>query len=175
MDGGLQELQRRLQESRAGLLAAIEAVPEPAWGRKPDGGGWSPIEVLEHVALVEEAIAVVVEGLLRQGEADPACRRAGDTPRTWEALPLRALAGQKLESPAATRPQGGKSVEELRTTLSRSRLRLEAGLNRMGPLDTDRLVLPHPLGPELNVCQWLGLAASHEVRHTRQMRAATEW
>ena len=58
-------LQHLLAESRGGLVAAFEAVPLPQRG-EPLLEGWSPIDVLAHVADVEAYYAAEAQVLLEE-------------------------------------------------------------------------------------------------------------
>src|ERR1035441_1634686 len=82
-----------LNAGRGELLAAVEGVTDEQAGVKPAGGGWSVLEIVEHVAIGEKMLlrllktrsAVVEEEMSRGREA-----------MLYERLATR---GKKVEAP----------------------------------------------------------------------------
>src|SRR5262245_20602350 len=70
------ELLTYLDEQRAVLRAAFDAVPEDARSRPPAAGQWSPVGIIEHLAIANGRIAKMITR--RVAEA----REAGLGPET---------------------------------------------------------------------------------------------
>ncbi|GIW25483.1 MAG: hypothetical protein KatS3mg069_1750 [Meiothermus sp.] len=64
---------RHLERSRRELLHLLESLSDEQLFRRPSTEVWSPAEVLEHIALVEESAGKIIRRLrkVRLGEAEP--------------------------------------------------------------------------------------------------------
>lgn len=70
---GAEECLARLEASRLELLRLLEGMSDERLFRRPGPGRWSPAEVAEHIALVEESAGKVIRRLRKValGEAEP--------------------------------------------------------------------------------------------------------
>ena len=88
-----QELQQFLSDARARLLATVEAMETELLTRRPTPERWSPIEVLEHVALVERWFVQIVSDLADEGRSRGLMFKDGMV-RTIDALPALNAPGE---------------------------------------------------------------------------------
>ncbi|WP_280938764.1 DinB family protein [Meiothermus taiwanensis] len=73
---------RHLARSRQELLQLVEGLTDEALLRRPGPEVWSPAEVLEHLALVEESAGKIIRRLRKValGEAEPPAPAARSNP-----------------------------------------------------------------------------------------------
>lgn len=75
-----------------------------------------------------------------------------------------------VRNPERVTPAHGLPIERLRRDLVESHGAVEAVIPALAGLDLEALHLPHPLGFELNLFQWIDIAGAHERRHLAQIR-----
>jgi hypothetical protein len=172
-----QELQQFLFASRARLRAAVEGVAPDRLVKRPTPQRWSPLEVMEHLAIGEEWYLQIVSGLVEEGRHLGLRYREGQ-PRNMDAVnSLSAQIDIRKPQVAASfaQPTGITSLPLLLARLDLSRRGLLDLLPDLDELDTDRLCFRHPtLHFELNAYQWVHLSGLHDRMHTRQIRHALE-
>lgn len=169
------ELREFLAESRARLLAIVSQITPDRLAQRPSPERWSPLEVVEHLAVTEEWFRQIVSGLIEEGRRGGLYHQEGG-PRSIDAIP--ALAAQiDLQKPMVAaefaQPTGALPLDGLLERLERSRQGLLDLCPALDELDTDRLRFRHPFQPfELNAYQWVHLSGLHDRTHTRQIRKA---
>jgi len=153
---------KHLERSRRELLHLLERIPDEQLFARPEPEVWSPAEVAEHVALVEESAGKIIRRLRKvaQGQAEP-FPPSGVGQTRPDGRPL---------APPLTQPKGGLTrpalLERLQTV--RERLLTEVVESR------EYLSLPptygHPFFGELTALGWLQTLAYHESHHLRQIQ-----
>jgi len=160
---GAEECLARLEASRLELLRLLEGMSDERLFRRPGPGRWSPAEVAEHIALVEESAGKVIRRLRKValGEAEP----------FPPAPPGQTRPDGRRLAPSAVEPKGGLSRPELLAFLRVVRERLVAEVKESGE---KRLAHPptygHPFLGELTGLGWLQTLVYHERHHLRQMQ-----
>lgn len=168
------ELLRHLDDARARLTSARDAVPAERRDRRPPGGAWSIGNVLAHLARTEAQVATLLQRKLRTAMADNALPALAD-PR-----PLSAALGdfdgerlldraQRVAAPESARPDPTQTANEAWQALQDARQRMRQLLLAADGLDTDTLRAPHPLLGELTFVQWVAFVGYHERRHAAQI------
>jgi hypothetical protein len=166
-----EELMRHLDSARADLRAAIESIPEASRSRKPASGGWSPIGVLEHLALAESRIT----GLLAKKISD--AKAAGLGPET-DATPILSRLGLervidrsvRIEAPPPIQPTQEREFDVVWAALEEARHGLKRALAEGDGLALGEISHPHPVFGLIDGYQWIGFIGSHEARHAAQIR-----
>jgi uncharacterized damage-inducible protein DinB len=154
-----------MSKAQTGLLSAADSVPADEWKTRPSEGRWSAAELVAHLMMVERAVI---------GKAD---RVAQKPPRRVSLLrrihiPMAFVETRwiRRKAPAPVEPEMLHDKEvmlaELRTVRERSLAFLEETRTR----NMGEYYWAHPALGTLNVYEWLQFIASHEVRHTKQMR-----
>lgn len=159
-----------LEQTRNGVLGAIQGLSEGQWWFRPGSEQWSIAEVLEHIAFVQELVAVRIQEQLpnapEAGERDNQEIEAiilGQVPMRLQKYPVPEFAKPKGVSP-------GEGIDRF--------IKSGAGLGDM--LETAELrgrVLESPPIKAItrgkhtaaDGYQWLLLAAAHTERHTKQI------
>jgi hypothetical protein len=155
-------------------FAALEpwlACDEGLWRRRTAAGSWSVGEVLEHVALCNRYLLMLIEKLRRR-----ALRRlaaGAPLPRTASDLSvLDALAQRELRwsHPPHMTPTGtaerGAIARELAVQREHCHELLRELPHGEGALESQRMSV---VGARLDLYQYLRLVELHLVRHLRQM------
>ncbi len=165
------ELLGYLDEQRAALRAAYDALPVGARGVSPEPNRWSAVQIVEHVAIVEQGIA----GLLVVRIADARAARIGGDPDTTAILPSINLVARVLdrsthiEAPKTASPRGASAVEAW-AALERSGELLRGAIRDGDGLALAVVAAPHPVFGPLSLYEWIAFAGAHEARHAAQIR-----
>ncbi len=172
-------LEPSLEELRARLTADLDALREAIAGFDQEKADWRPAperwsvgEVLDHLVLSNRAFARAVRALVQRGRREGLVAVEG-TRRSWPRL--RGIADVRASGPVvnpdSVTPAYGRPIETLRRELIASHEAVMELLPQLSGLDFASLVLPHPLGFELNLFQWADTAGAHERRHLAQIAA----
>ncbi len=76
----------------------------------------------------------------------------------------------RRKAPSALEPQVISEKEEMLAELRGVRERTLAFIEETRGRDLSKYNMPHPFLGTLNAYDWLQFIASHEIRHTKQMR-----
>ena len=158
MSRGLEQLQLE----RRAFMALVGTLPSEQLQSRSRKGGWSVIEIAEHVVVAER---VVLGGLadfdgLREKTPRSALRRA---------LVLGVLTlGIPVEVPsAAMRPSGTRDIETLRFLWNET----EAWMEEFAKRQELRAVFEHPVAGALTLPEAIRLDRAHIRRHRKQIDA----
>ena len=80
----------------------------------------------------------------------------------------------KVEAPEEIRPRTDVDAETAWTELEHARAKLRAAFVTGDGLALAEVVQPHPVLGPINIYQWMLFCASHEARHTLQIREIAE-
>ena len=165
----LNTIVKNLARAQAGLLRAADDVPADQWKQNPREGRWSAGEVVAHLIMVERTILRGTDKLLQKPpKRRPFFKRLHIPMAVVEArlIPLKtpipldpSLVGQKEEMLAQLREVRGRTLAFMEETKGR---------------DLAKYHMPHPFLGTLNTYEWFQMIASHELRHTKQMKEIAE-
>lgn len=154
-----------LARAQSELLRAADAVPAEQWKTKPAEGRWSAGEVICHLSAVERAILSRADKLLQRPPNPAPFHKRFHIPMMFvEARVIRRKA------PSALEPRMVREKEEMLAELRQVRERTLAFIEETMERDLNKYCMPHAFLGTLNANEWLQFIASHEVRHTKQMR-----
>jgi uncharacterized damage-inducible protein DinB len=147
------------------LLSAADAVPAEEWKTRPSEGRWSAAELVAHLMMVERAVI---------GKAD----RVAQKPPKRVSLLMRIHIPMKLvesrwirrKSPVPVEPEMLSGKEEMLAELRTVRERSLAFLDETKGRNLGEYCWKHPALGTLNAYEWMQFIASHELRHTKQMK-----
>lgn len=166
-----QELANHLDQHRAELRAAVAEVPAEQHATSPGDGQWSVLGVLEHVAIVEGRIGMLIEKHL--GDA----RTAGLSPETEDdpLLPTLNIARfgnrtTKIKASEAAQPKSGRALGDLWQALDSSLDTIRRLLSSADGMRLTDITMPHPVFGPLDLYTWFAFVGSHEGRHAAQIR-----
>jgi hypothetical protein len=161
----LQAIAENLARAQKEFLSAADTVPPGQWKRNPSEGRWSAGEVVAHLIMVERAILRRTDQLLQKPpKPRPFYKRLHIPMAIVEArlIPRKtpipvdlSLVTQKEEMLAQLREVRGRTLAFMEETRGR---------------ELSAYHMPHPFLGTLNTYEWFQVIASHEVRHTKQMK-----
>jgi hypothetical protein len=152
------------------LLDFLNDVPEEALLRRRHPEGWTGIQILQHIALVERA---VLRGLDERPATEPRSRgllalAVRRLPVGWR-LALVAQGVARVQAPAEAHPLVAATKESAVAELRASRDATATWLAGRDPLDLAVLRRTHPVLGVLDGIDWIDFLAAHERRHHRQI------
>jgi uncharacterized damage-inducible protein DinB len=154
-----------MARAQRALLSAADAVAADQWKTRPSDGKWSAAELVAHLMMVERAVVAKAD---RVAQHPP--KRVSLLKRIHIPMALVESRWIRRKSPVPVQPEmlGDKEVmlAELRNVRERSLAFLEETRNR----NLAEYCWAHPALGTLNTYEWMQFIASHEVRHTKQMR-----
>lgn len=157
------ELLDKLNSGRAELLASLDGVTEEQAAVKPTTG-WSILECVEHVAMVEENL---LRRLMQQSS-----RTDDEMPRRREALIVARAAdrSRKVPAPEPAHPRGRfTTLAEAVESFCRSREQTIAYISSCQD-DLRRLTTDHPMIGAVSGQEMLLMMIGHPFRHAAQIR-----
>lgn len=151
----------------------LAPVNDEALNRIPADGGWSAMQVLHHLILVEQnALAYVRKKLSYQ----PVLEKSGLLTALRMALLRVALISPiKFKAPrsaAAERIPEAANFADTRALWDKARADWTAFLEQMPDELNEKAVFKHPRAGRLSWVQTLEFLAGHFARHQRQVRRA---
>ncbi len=164
----LKTIVENLDRAQKDLLQAADAVPTEQWKTAPGDGRWSASELVGHLITVERAILRGADKLLqKQPKSLPFYKRFH--------VPMAVVESRLIrwKTPIATDSQTVREKEEMLAELREVRERTLAFIEETRERDLGKYSMPHPFLGTLNTYEWFQMIASHEVRHTKQMREIT--
>src|SRR5262245_14689667 len=165
----IDDLLAYLDNGRAELRRAVDALPSGKLRTQPGLGRWSAADVLEHLCLVERSAVSMFTKRLEEA-------RARGLESEHETSSIRSM----LDIPAfldRTRPRiapesaqpTGRDPEASWKDLQCIRADLRAALLSADGLALGQVIHPHPRFGALNLYQWALFIGAHEARHTGQL------
>ena len=171
----LQEILTYLDERRAELRGAVDAVPRGERQTRPAADRWSAAEVVEHLAMVEGRMA---RGIFAKRIDEARANGIGperETPRSPRRSTRPACSiDQPRTAPEPVVPLGTKDFDSAWAELGQVRAGLRATLTAADGLALGEIRHVHPSLGDMNLYQWALWIGSHEGRHAAQVREIAE-
>jgi uncharacterized damage-inducible protein DinB len=147
------------------LLSAADAVPAEEWKTRPSEGRWSAAELVAHLMMVERAVIGKAD---RVAQKPP--KRVSLLMRIHIPMTLVELRWIRRKSPVPVEPEMLSGKEEMLAELRTVRERSLAFLDETKGRNLGEYCWKHPALGTLNAYEWMQFIASHELRHTKQMK-----
>jgi hypothetical protein len=170
MHARIRELIDYLDEQRVVLRDAFDAVPAELRETPPAPDCWSAANTIEHLAIVEQRVAMLMTKKIEAARAEGAAPDAATDP----ILPTLGLSrvldrSRRVDAPPAALPSG-LSAAAAWEALESSGAAVRDVLRGSGDVDLGALAHPHPLFGPLSLYEWAGFIGAHEARHAEQIR-----
>ena len=161
----LKTIVENLARAQEGLLRAADTVSADQWKTRPGDDRWSAGELVGHLITIERAILSNADKLLQElPKRVPFFKRFHVPMAVVESRLIRR------KTPIPANPQILRGKEEMLAELREVRGRTLAFIEETTGRDLGKYHMPHPFLGTLNTYEWFQMIASHEVRHTKQMR-----
>ncbi|RNF41124.1 DinB family protein [Planococcus salinus] len=152
------------EKIRQQLLQLVKHVPDEVLNRKPSPEEWSPIQILEHLHLMEQTVAA---GIAQQLENEQS-RKAGKKP-----IKLATVRLVKVDAPSYLVPsEEFISYEEMEGRLAASREKLHHLYDSVPQEVLEQKSMPHIVFGNMPLIQWFSFIGLHEKRHLKQLEKA---
>lgn len=169
----VKEIMDAIEGDRGVLLATVAGLSESQFAWQPTAGQWSVVEILQHLALVEEANGKLCSMMLKKAvdehlpqDTSPDASVMDDMERLKQHLTDRT---NKVPAPERVQPLHRCSGAEVLVRLKVSREKLREIVSQLSAYDLTRLKWPHPFFGDMNLYEWIMMIGLHESRHTRQI------
>lgn len=164
-----QPLLTALDDRRAEFLAGLESVPPAQRDRSPTAQAWSPLEIGEHLLLVESGLARAMARQIEKGEDR---RRFGEpSAASVEGLlqALRTPAKMKIPENIGIDPTGEVPMEDLRQRWLAAGKRWHEIAGAFPPALADEALVMHAVAGPLTFAQTLRFLEAHIEHHLHQL------
>ncbi len=160
-----------LEASRDALVDAVKGLPDDRWMQRGSPEGWSILEVVEHVAVVDHGTMRLLTELLPAAQPAPP-RSARDIEaedrRIGELVIDRT---KRIEAPDRVRPKSRWATPaDALAAFAASRQKLLQLSRSIDERELRARVFPHPVFGAIDGLQWIRAAAGHTMRHVAQIR-----
>jgi hypothetical protein len=161
----LNPILEKLSCARRAFFQAANSVPAEQWSAKPKANEWSAAEIVAHLVMVERTIIASADRVTQKSPKPiPFLKRFHFPMWMVESRIIRRKSPIPLDSSLLNTKE--EMLGELRTARERTLAFLQETSNR----DLSAYCWPHPFLGMLNGYEWFKMIASHEIRHTKQMR-----
>jgi hypothetical protein len=164
-----------LAAARSALRVLVDPLDDARLSQPAPDGGWSALEVLDHLAKSEEGISRMIRKLVRDALAQGlAAETESETASILASLLPMDVEGasRKVVAPPTLVPATLPLRADVLAALDESRARLVEWMRAGNGLALGTLGWPHPFFGPLTVYQWGVFVAQHERRHARQIARA---
>lgn len=161
----LRPILEKLSQAQTGFFRAADSISAQQWSTKPELGQWCAAELVAHLVMVERAIIGGADRITQKKPKPVPFLKRFHFP-VW--LVQNRIIRRK--SPIPLDHSLLNSKEEMFGELRATRERTLAFLEETAKRDLSAYCWPHAFLGMLNVYEWFEMIASHEIRHTKQMR-----
>lgn len=155
---------RYLDETKDGVVQAVQGLSAAQWNFKPAPDKWSIAEIVEHLAITEQFAQSIFKKLPTAPAPSP-----GRNEREIDAMVLSKVPDRsvKFKAPPPVAPTGRLAGQDaLKQFLAE---RQETVVFLESTQDFRGHVVPHPAFGPLDGYQWVLFFAAHSARHTQQI------
>lgn len=161
----LQSITENLARAEKQFFAAADSIPADQWKCCPADGRWSAGELVCHLIQVE---ATIIKNAGRVLQHPPKPRPLSKRFHLPMALVETRLIARK--TPIPLDPSLVREKEEMLEQLRDVRERTRIFMHETAGKDLRKYHMPHPFLGTFNLYEWFQVIASHQSRHTKQMK-----
>ena len=151
---------------RKRILQLIDGLTDEEFNGTPSLGGWSPKQIVEHLALMECRVATNIAQELK----NPESLRVFKKPISVSASPLVKAYFMEYTQPTETH----LSIPEIKEKLHESRNFLLDIYESATIAELRCKSIKHPVFGSVPLIQWFRFVGFHEKRHLRQLKRTVE-
>jgi hypothetical protein len=155
-------LLHQLRTGQAAISAELSGVTDAQAHFRPEQGAWSILECVEHVALAESAMLVIISRKSTPGERD------GNREDAY--LKNSVNRGRKFQAPELMHPRDRySSLDAALEAFAERRARTIRYIETVED-DLRHRLTTHPVAGEITCRECLALLIGHPLRHIEQIR-----
>jgi len=155
----------KLARAQTTFFRAADTIPPEQWSSKPRAEEWSAAELVAHLVMVERAVVGGADRIIQKTPKEIPFLKRFHLP-FW--LVEARLIRRKTPIPLDQGLLGHK--EEMLAELRAARERTLSFLEETQQRDLSVYRWEHAFLGMLNVYEWFEMIASHELRHTKQIK-----
>lgn len=153
---------QEIEKTRQQILDLVRNVPDENLNRKPSMDEWSPIQILQHLYLMEQNVASKIAEKIKSEKSI----KAGKKP-----IRLTTVRVMKVEAPKYLLPgEEFISYQEMEKRLASSRKLLYSVYDSAPEELLEQKSMPHPVFGNMPLVQWFSFIGLHEKRHLKQLK-----
>ena len=146
---------------REQILKTVEGLPDDLLNTKPAADEWSPIQILDHLQLMETAIAKNISRQLVKEKSEKAVKKP---------IQLTVSRMVKVDAPGHVVPTAEfVPLSEMKRKLAESRTFLDSVYDGTTAEVLEQKSMPHPVFGKVPLVQWFPFVGLHEKRHLKQL------
>jgi hypothetical protein len=161
----IEPIVEKLARAQTVFFRAADTIPADKWNSKRKPAEWSAAEIVAHLIMVERAVVGGADRITQKTPKEIHFRKRFHLP-LW--LMEARLLRRKSPLPLDPGLLGGK--EEMLAELRGARERTLAFLEETQQRDLSVYRWAHAFLGMLNVYEWFEMIASHELRHSKQIK-----
>ena len=161
----LESIAENLARAEAQFLRAAEAIPAEQWKTCPAEGRWSAADLVCHLIQVERSIVKNAGKVLQRPPQPRPLSKRFHLPMALVEFPLIPR-----KTPIPLDPALVCEKDEMLAQLRQVRQRTKVFLEETEGKSLRKYHMPHPFLGTFDLCEWFQVIASHQVRHSKQMR-----
>lgn len=143
------------------ILQAVEGMTDEKLNKKPSAEEWSPIQILDHLQLMENTIAKSVSHELKKEKSEKALKKP---------IVLTVSRSFKVKAPKHVVPTDEfVTLAEIKERLNASHNFLYEVYSRATPEQLKQKSMDHPVFGKVPLYQWFPFVGLHEKRHFKQL------
>ena len=143
------------------ILQAVEGLTDEKLNRKPTAEEWSPMQILDHLQLMETTVAKGVSRELKKETGEKAVKKP---------IALTVSRSFKVSAPKHVVPtEDFVTLEEMKKRLNDSHNFLYEVYSQATPEQLTQKSMPHPVFGKVPLIQWFPFVGLHEKRHFKQL------
>ena len=162
-------LEQALEQSAAALKEAVSSLSEVSARRKPGPGGWSAVECIEHIAMVDDGFSARI--VKSQAGTEP----VSDPAREATLVSMVVSRETPISAPAVVQPQG--KFQTLPDALAHFDDTRKIVRERIADVEPRLrfLQVEHPVLGVITGYEAFLILPAHTHRHIKQIQESATW
>ncbi|ANU28476.1 DinB family protein [Planococcus versutus] len=143
------------------VLQAVKGMTDDELNRKPSEAEWSPIQILDHLQLMEKVVAKNISEELTKEKSEQVIKKP---------ISLTVSRSFKVEAPTYVVPTDEfTTLEEVKERLNSSHNLLYEVYDSASKAQLKEKSMDHPVFGKVPLSQWFPFVGLHEKRHFKQL------
>lgn len=149
------------EKIRLAVLRAVEGWTDEALNTKPSEKEWSPMQILDHLQLMEKVVAKNIARQLASEKSEKAVKKP---------IAMTVSRIVKVDAPAHVVPsEEFISLADMKKRLEDSRTLLYQVYDGTTEEELEKKSMAHPVFGKVPLIQWFPFVGLHEKRHLKQL------
>ena len=161
------EMLQQWKEFRKQVVDYLKSIPESEFQAAPEGGGWSPSQIAEHLYLTQWNMARAVPAILggKVGLDGSECVTID-----YDSVEGEVLATGNADAPEVVIPSQNWDLTTSLEHLQKAMDKAEKGVTGKTREQLEARGIPHAIFGPVNLMDWMWIQAYHEIRHLNALK-----